>query len=131
MATLSRRAIARVIAAKLLTEPARRSHWLRATAAYLVEHTMAHTADLLMNDIAHEIFVQSGKLFVDVTSARPLTVSVREDLARMLQEATQAKQITLSEHVDPSLIGGVVAQTPSAQLDLSVRTRLQQLATIK
>src|SRR5688572_29385010 len=131
MAKLSRRTIARTVAAKLLAEPAQQKHWLQATAAYLVEHNMAGDADLLMNDIAYELYVQSGTLFVDVTSARPLTDAVRSDLKHMLQEATAAKRITLTEHVDPALIGGVVARTPSAELDLSVRTRLRQLATIK
>lgn len=131
MSKLSRRVIARVIAAKLLAEPARRSHWMRVTAAYLVENNMESDVDLLLNDIAHEIFVQGGQLFTTVTSARPLTDSVRAELKRTLQEATGAKQVAFSEQVDPSLLGGVVAQTPDAQLDLSVRTRLKQLATIK
>ena len=35
---LSRRIIARTIAAKLLAEPGKRKHWLQVTAAYLVEN---------------------------------------------------------------------------------------------
>lgn len=131
MAKLSRRVIARTIAAKLLAEPTRRSHWLQVAAAYAVENNMEHEVDLLVNDIAHEIFVQSGELYVSVTSARPLTDAIRAELTRTLQEATKATRVQFSEEIDPSLLGGVVATTPDARLDLSVRTRLKQLATIK
>jgi F0F1-type ATP synthase delta subunit len=39
--------------------------------------------------------------------------------------------VDLSESIDRSLIGGLIARTPDAQLDASVRTKLKQLATIK
>jgi ATP synthase F1 delta subunit len=126
----SRRVIARTIAAKLLTEPARQTEWLRATAAYLLEERMADDVNLIINDIAHELFEQSGHLLVDVTSARNLTDSVREELGRMMREATGATHIEIAEHTDPDLIGGLVARTPDAVLDVSVRTKLKQLATI-
>jgi F0F1-type ATP synthase delta subunit len=131
MAKLSRRVIARVVAQKLLAEPQRRSHWLQVAAAYMVENHLEHDVDLLVNDIAHELFMQSGQLSVAVTSARPLADAARAELKRTLQEATHARRVTFSETVDPALLGGVIARTPDAQLDLSVRTRLQQLATIK
>jgi len=131
MSKLSRRVIARTIAAKLLAEPAKRKHWLQVAAAYLIENNQAEDVDLLVNDIAHEVFEQSGKLHVDVTSARPLTDGVRDELKRLLTEATNAKQVDLTEHVDADLLGGLIARTPSAQLDVSVRSKLRQLATLK
>jgi F-type H+-transporting ATPase subunit delta len=67
---------------------------------------------------------------VDVTSARKLTDSVREQLKRTLQEATDATRVELSEHIDPSLLGGLIARTPDAELDASVRTKLKQLASL-
>jgi len=127
---LSRRTIARVIAAKLLAEPSKRKHWLQVTAAYLVEQRQADDVDLLVNDIAHELFEQSGHLAVDVVSARKLSDAVRGEIQTMLQASTSAKHVELSEHIDASLLGGLVARTPDAELDLSVRTQLKQLATI-
>lgn len=131
MSKLSRRVIARTVAAKLLAEPSKRKHWLQVAAAYLIETNQAADIDLLVNDIAHEVYEQSGKLFVDVTSARPLTDGVRDELKRLLRDATSAKQVDLTEHVDPELLGGLIARTPSAQLDVSVRSKLRQLATLK
>lgn len=127
----SRRVIARTIAAKLLEAPQERKHWIMVLAAYLVDANRVDELDLVVNDIAHELYVQKGELLVDVTSARPLTDHVRAELKSLLQESTGASQVELTESVDPALLGGLIARTPDAQLDVSVRTNLKQLATIK
>ena len=127
---VSRRVIARTVAAKLLAEPSRQSHWLKAAAAYLMDQKMVDDLDLFINDLAHELYEQSGHLLVDVTSARKLTDSVRAELKRTLAEATDAKRVELAEHIDPALLGGLIARTPDGQLDASVRTKLKQLASL-
>ncbi|HSX29017.1 MAG TPA: F0F1 ATP synthase subunit delta [Candidatus Saccharimonadales bacterium] len=127
---VSRRVLARTVAAKLLAEPDKKAHWLQALAAYVVEHNMAEDTDLLVNDIAHELYDQGGLLLVSVTSARDLSDGIREDLTRTLQAATGADTVELSEHVNPDLLGGLIAKTPDAQLDASVRTKLKQLASL-
>jgi F-type H+-transporting ATPase subunit delta len=127
---VSRRVVARTLAAKLLAEPAKRAHWLKATAAYLMEQHMVDDIDLFVNDLAAELHDQSGHLYVDVTSARKLSDSVRAELKRTLQDATGAKRVEFSEHIDPSLLGGLIARTPDAELDASVRTKLKQLASL-
>jgi F-type H+-transporting ATPase subunit delta len=128
---VSRRVIARTVAAKLLADPAHQSHWLQATAAYLLEQNMAEDVDLVINDIARELFEQGGHLLVDVTSAHKLSDAVRTDLTSMLKAATGAKHVELAESLDDALIGGLVARTPDAQLDASVRTKLKQLASLQ
>jgi ATP synthase F1 delta subunit len=130
MSKVSRRVLARTVAAKLLAEPAKRRQWLKATAAYLIEHGMAEDVDLIVNDIAHELHRQSGHLLVAVTSARKLSDSTLGTLTRMLKEALGAKRVELIEHTDPDLLGGLVARTPDAILDASVRTKLKQLASL-
>ncbi len=127
---VSRRVIARTVAARLLAEPHKQTHWLKVTAAYLLEQNMADDVDLVVNDIAHELFEQSGHLLVDVTSARKLTDTVRSELQKTMREATGAKRVELTEHVDADLLGGLIARTPDAQLDASIRTKLKQLASI-
>jgi F0F1-type ATP synthase delta subunit len=128
---VSRRAIAKVIAEKLLAEPARRDHWMKALASFLVENHMADDADLVSNDIAHELFVQGGPLLVEVTSARPLNESVRAELVSFLKKQTDAKEVVIAARTDTSLLGGVIARTPSQELDASVRAQLKQLAAIQ
>ena len=127
---VSRRVIARAIAAKLLAEPSRRSHWLQVMAAYLMDHGMDGDVDLIVNDIAHELYEQSGHLLVDVTSSRKLNDDLRKELVATLQTATGAQRVELAEHLDPSLLGGLIARTPDHQMDASVRTKLKQLASL-
>lgn len=126
----SRRVLARTIASKLLSEPDRRKHWLQVTAAYLMDHGMDEDVDLVLNDIAHELHVQAGHLVVDVTSARKLSDSTREELVRMLKEAVGAKHVEITEKINPELLGGLIARTPDAVIDASVRTKLKQLASL-
>lgn len=126
----SRRVIARTIAVQLLAEPGKSAHWMKVLAAYLLEQKQADLAELIANDIAREVFAQSGKLLVEVTSSHKLAENVRKDLQKALTDATGAKSVTFSEHTDPQLLGGLIAQTPDAILDASVRSRLKQLAAI-
>jgi F-type H+-transporting ATPase subunit delta len=128
---LSRRVIARAFVAKVVAEPQRQAHWVKVLAAYLVEQRLINTVDLLLADISREYFAKTGVLLADVTSARPLTDAVRKAVQQALHEATEAKKVIITEHTDQSLIGGVVARTPDAVLDTSVRSQLNQLAAIK
>lgn len=126
----SRRSIARTIAAKLVAEPSRRQFWIEVLAAYLVEQNRVAEADLIINDIENELYEQDGQLLVRTVSARPLTDEVRSELIGLLTDKTKARQVILNESVDPTLLGGLVARTAQAELDTSVRTTLNRLATI-
>lgn len=128
---LSRRVIAQTIAEKLVAEPKRHSHWLKVLAAYLVDHKQADDIDLFVQDIAQAYFELTGELLVDVTSARKLTETIREELRRYLKSVTGAKHVALTEHVDAGLLGGVIARTPGGVLDTSVKTQLKRLTAIK
>jgi F-type H+-transporting ATPase subunit delta len=131
MSTVSRRVLARTIAAKLVAEPSRQDYWVKALAAYLLEQNRTSEAGLVVNDIAHEFYEQNGELLTHVESARPLADSVRSSLKELLKSQTGAKKIVLTEKIDPALLGGLIARTPDAQLDVTVRAKLKQLATIQ
>jgi ATP synthase F1 delta subunit len=127
---ISRRVIARTIAAKLVAEPARQEHWVQTLAAYLVEQNRVSEAGLILSDIEHELYEQGGQLLTHVTSARPLTDAVRTTLKKLLADQTGAKQVVLTEKTDSALLGGLIARTADAGLDASVRTQLNRLAAI-
>lgn len=127
----SRRTIARTVAAGLLARPSDRKVWMERAAAYLAANNRQAEAELLARDIAHELFVQGGQLSVDVVSARALSDGVKAELVKMFKATTGASHISMSERQDSNLVGGLIARTPNAQLDLSVRTKLKQIATIK
>ncbi len=64
-----------------------------------------------------------GEVKADVTSATPLS----RDQVASLAEAIKAKigkAVTLTEHVDPSLIGGLVVKVGSRMIDSSLKTKL-------
>lgn len=130
MAKTSRRTLARIVAEKLSAPGSDGAVVMREVAAYLIDNHMVDDADALINDIAEEIFAATGRLVVEVSSARPLTDEAREGLITFLRDKTDASSVELHESVDESLIGGLIAKTPSAELDVSVRNTLRQLTAI-
>jgi F-type H+-transporting ATPase subunit delta len=127
---LSRRDVARAVAAGLLDDPRHHSQWVQRLAAHLVAQRQTDQADLYINDIAHELQVQAGLLTVEVVSARHLATEVRTALSKLLQQQTGANAVALHETTDQNLLGGFVARTADAEIDASVRTKLKKLASL-
>jgi F-type H+-transporting ATPase subunit delta len=69
---------------------------------------------------------EANKEVAEVRSAVPLTDNQRDRLAKALEDAT-GKQIEIKVVVDPSVLGGIVAQVGDTVIDGSVRRRLDQL----
>ncbi len=70
--------------------------------------------------------VEANKEVAEVRSAVPLSDDQRDRLAKALNEAT-GKQVEVKVVVDPSVLGGIVAQVGDTVIDGSVRNRLGQL----
>ena len=64
-----------------------------------------------------------GEVTADVTSAAPLTSAQLKALADTLKTKI-GKTVTLTEHVDPSLIGGLQVKVGSQMIDSSLKTKL-------
>ncbi|HZA77410.1 MAG TPA: ATP synthase F1 subunit delta [Acidimicrobiales bacterium] len=69
---------------------------------------------------------EANKEVAEVRSAVPLTDDQRTRLAKALGQAT-GKDIEVKVVVDPSVLGGIVAQVGDTVIDGSVRRRLDQL----
>jgi F-type H+-transporting ATPase subunit delta len=69
---------------------------------------------------------EANKEVAEVRSAVPLTDDQRERVAKALEDAT-GKQVEVKVVVDPSVLGGIVAQVGDTVIDGSVRRRLDQL----
>jgi F-type H+-transporting ATPase subunit delta len=69
---------------------------------------------------------RSGSVVANVTSARELNDSQRNELKTNLEKLT-GKQIKLAFNIDPNLIGGVVTRIGSTIYDSSVKTQLENL----
>jgi F-type H+-transporting ATPase subunit delta len=71
---------------------------------------------------------EANKELAEVRSAVPLTEDQQARLAEALGKAT-GKTLEVKVVVDPSVLGGLVAQVGDTVIDGSVRTRLEQLKT--
>ena len=69
---------------------------------------------------------EANKEVAEIRSAVPLTDDQRDRLAKALEDAT-GKQVEVKVVVDPSVLGGIVAQVGDTVIDGSVRRRLDQL----
>lgn len=67
-----------------------------------------------------------GEVEAEVTSAIALTAAQRKELSASLKEKLGSK-VTLSETVDPSILGGLIVKVGSRMIDTSLKTKLNQL----
>ena len=67
-----------------------------------------------------------GELTAQVTSAQALKPDQLTALAGTLKDALK-REVRLAEHVDPSLLGGLVVKVGSRQIDSSIRSKLVRL----
>jgi F-type H+-transporting ATPase subunit delta len=71
---------------------------------------------------------EQGVVVANVITAIPLDEQRQRDVADRLKQLAGAKQIELHPHVDPRILGGIIAQIGDELYDGSIRTRLAQLA---
>lgn len=67
-----------------------------------------------------------GRVRARVVSAVPLAEAAAQEIAGKLAQAARA-EVILDRAVDPSILGGVIAQVGSLTYDGSVRTQLEEL----
>jgi F-type H+-transporting ATPase subunit delta len=80
----------------------------------------------IVGELVERSAAERNKEVAEVRSAVPLSTEQRERLAEALSTAT-GKQVALKVVIDPSVLGGVVAQIGDTVIDGSVRSRLDQL----
>ncbi len=126
---LSRRQIARYVA-KALHNGVEVKHITKELAAYLYEAKKTKEAELLLRDIESVLSETYGMTLAEVTTAHPLDDAKRNELKAFIKEHEGAKEVTLSEEIDPNVIGGMVVETPTSLFDASIRNQLQQLKAL-
>jgi F0F1-type ATP synthase delta subunit len=125
MNTVSRRSLARSFAGQLQSGRSR-DELVHQLAAYLIDHKQLANIELYLNDI-EAVLAESGEVVADVTTAKPLDDESRTRVKAYVQKSSQASAVTLREHVDPEVIGGVIIRMPGHELDASVASQLRQL----
>lgn len=128
MSTYSRTALADFVASKMNGSPKKVA---QQVAAYLVE--TGHTSDLssLERDVLTILDEQKGIVELTVTSAHALTAVEKKQVEKLVKSIHQdVKKIVINEQIDTDVIGGIRLEFPHQSLDLTVRSKLNQLRSL-
>jgi F-type H+-transporting ATPase subunit delta len=82
----------------------------------------------IIDELVRISAAEGNKEVAEVRAAVPLSDDQKSRLAEALGKAT-GKQVELKVVIDPTVLGGLVAQVGDTVIDGSVRTRLDQLKT--
>ena len=69
-----------------------------------------------------------GEVTAEVVTARPLNDDQVAALKQQLR-ARAGREVTIDASVDPNILGGIVVKLGSQQIDASIRTKLNRLAS--
>lgn len=97
-----------------------------STLRLLVERQRVGQLEAIVRAYRELADERSGRIRAQVISARELPGDVVSQVSGALSKAT-GREISLETLVDPSLLGGLVAQVGSTVLDGSLRTQLVRL----
>lgn len=115
--------IARIIADQTLKDGVSK-HLGQEVAAYLLSERRVAELDSVLRDIQADWAV-AGHVEVIAASAHVLTPEVKADIrAQVKRLYPHAKQVIITEVLDPALIGGVRLSLANQQFDTSLRTKL-------
>lgn len=120
-ARISRRKLAQY-AAERLVKGEKTGSVIKDVAAFLIDTRRTREADLVIRDIEAALADQ-GVIVADVTSAYPLTESLKDEVRRLVG----GKQLVLRETVDASVLGGLRLETPGKRLDATLKRKIQAL----
>lgn len=127
MSSFSRRQLAHYAVERLLDgeSPATLSKHLSAA---LTAAKKQKEADLLLNDIAHELESRGLLARATVTSASRLSPTLRKQLINKIEKAAKVREVVLTENIDEDVIGGIKVETANHSWD---NTLVRRLADIK
>ena len=124
---LSRRVVARHIAQRLIAGE-KVTELSEQLAAYLILHRRTNELSTILRDVAHHL-AQEGHVEAVVTTASSLDKSAEAAVKKLVQQATDAHDVTVAVEIDESVIGGVKIETPGHELNATIAHQLQVLKT--
>ena len=123
---LSRRSLARYAADQLLAGSSAKNVAERLAAA-LIASRSEKDAPLLLDDINYELLSRGYLAQATVTSAHPLSASLKNEVASLVKKLAQVRQVILAEQIDKAVIGGVRIQTADRTWDKTISAKLSKL----
>lgn len=95
---------------------------LRDIAAYLVDARRTRETQLVVREI-EDVLAEKGVIIADVTTAHPLSGSLRTEVKKLVE----GKTVYLRESIDESVLGGVLVDIPGQRFDGTIRRKLTAL----
>jgi len=102
------------------------SNLTRSIVGFIVAAGRGRDLPAIVDEFVQRTVADRQHQVADVRSAVPLDGEQRRRLAEALSRAT-GKEVEVKVTVDPSILGGLVAEIGDRVIDGSVATRLQQL----
>ncbi|WP_375228888.1 F0F1 ATP synthase subunit delta [Roseobacter sp. S98] len=96
------------------------------TLALMAQKRRLFVLPQLLSTLEDLIAADKGEVTAEVVSAKALTKTQSDKLAKTLKAST-GKDVTLKASVDESLIGGLVVKVGSRMIDTSIRSKLNSL----
>ncbi len=100
-----------------------------ALISFVVASGRGRELSAIVDRLVERAAAEKDRAVAEVRSAIPLTDDQKTRLAAALTNAT-GRQIELKVVVDPSVLGGLVAQVGDTVIDGTVRSGLDQLRTV-
>ena len=128
---LTRRTVARHVAEQI-AQGADSESLLQQLAANLIANRKTKQFERYVADIENEL-ASHGIVVADVTTARPLQEidsSLRQAIETLVSTQTGGRHVTLREHVDQEIIGGVVIRTAGTEYDRSIKGAIRALKRV-
>lgn len=98
----------------------------KEVAAYLLAENRVGELDSILRDVQAD-WAKTGYVEVLASSAFPLSADVRANITKQVKSLyPDAKQVIVTEVLDPTVIGGVRLSLANQQLDLSVEAKLNK-----
>lgn len=113
-------------ALKGITEKMGLSETVRNFLALLGEKARIHAFPEIRAELRRMVDEHEGKAIAKVTSAAPLGPDLEKSLATSLSRVT-GRNVSIASHVDPELLGGIVAEVGGVVYDGSLKTQLRAL----
>ena len=99
---------------------------LSNTLALMAENRRLFVLPQLVEKLRALIAEEKGEVTADVVSAKALTKTQSDKLAKTLKQRV-GKDVKINATVDESLIGGLVVKVGSKMIDTSIRSKLNSL----
>ena len=125
MAKTARHQVAKILAERSLGRVDSKA-FSEQIASFLLSEGRTAEIEPLLRDIM-QYRADAGIVEVIAVSAHALTADVRTDIeAQVKAVVPTAKQVIISEELQPNMLGGIRLELPNQQFDLSVRAKLSR-----